>query len=294
MNKPLVSICIPTFNGGKYLKEALDSVLKQEYKNCEIIFSDDSSQDDTLKIIKDFKNKNNISVQLLHHKPRGIGANWNNCIKYANGEYIKFLFQDDVLFPDCISKLVKTIQENNSIGLVACKRQLILEQPRSREIKDWIDNYFDLQQDLKEISGKFLLTRSLFKENIFFKDPVNKIGEPSTVLFKKKLIKKVGLFREDLEQVLDYEFYFRILKYENIVILNEELVGFRLHKHQTTNVNREREIADYAAFDRILYDDFFWHLSYVEQKRLLFKFNAPYRKYRRLLYFIKNHFNSII
>ena len=110
------------------------------------------------------------------------------------------------------------------------------------------------------------------------------------MLFKRKLIKKVGLFRGDLEQVLDYEFYFRILKYENIVILNEELVGFRLHRHQATNANRKKEIVDYAAYDKILFDSFFWRLSHVEQKRLLFKYNTPYRKYRRLIYFAKNYF----
>lgn len=95
----LISICIPTFNGEKYLQEALDSVKSQTYQNIEVIISDDNSNDITLQICQNFKEKVSFPVYIYEHDPSGIG---NNCIFYAYGEYIKFLFQDDILETNCL------------------------------------------------------------------------------------------------------------------------------------------------------------------------------------------------
>ena len=83
-NKPLVSICIPTFNGEAYLEECLHSAINQTYKNIEIIVSDDASKDRTLQIINEITSKTDIPIFIFKHQPNGIGANWNNCIKNAN------------------------------------------------------------------------------------------------------------------------------------------------------------------------------------------------------------------
>ena len=104
---PLVSICIPTCNGFQFIGEALLSAVNQSYPNLEIIVSDDHSRDDTLKIINEFESKTAIPFHIYNHKPDGIGSNWNYCAQKANGEYIKFLFQDDTLEPDCIEKMMQ-------------------------------------------------------------------------------------------------------------------------------------------------------------------------------------------
>ena len=85
----LVSICIPTYNGEAYLAEALQSAIAQTYRPLEIIVSDDASKDRTLDIVKEFQTKTDIPFYVYHHQPAGIGANWNNCVSHANGEYIK-------------------------------------------------------------------------------------------------------------------------------------------------------------------------------------------------------------
>jgi glycosyltransferase involved in cell wall biosynthesis len=87
----LVSICIPTYNGKKYLNEALESVKSQVYKNIEVIISDDNSTDSTLEICNKFKHEVDFPVYIYSHKPSGIGANWNYIIEKANGDFIKFL-----------------------------------------------------------------------------------------------------------------------------------------------------------------------------------------------------------
>ena len=283
MMKFLVSICIPTYNGAPFLQEALDSVSQQTYKNIEVIISDDASNDKTLEIIQDFKAKASFPVSIYHHEPKGIGANWNNCIRKANGKFIKFLFQDDVLLPSYIEEQLAVLSSYNNIGLVASKRKFLIEGKVDLELKEWIETYNDLQEKLELPSGEVsIITENLFKDNKFLKSPLNKIGEPPTVFFRKSVVKEIGYFREDLHQILDYEFYYRLLRSYNIAIINKRLVNFRLHQLQATNINRNKPIKDYEIYGRILYEDFFWYLNYSEKKRLFFKFNRIGKIIQRL------------
>lgn len=236
MPTSLVSICIPTYNGAQFIAKTMDSALSQTYSNIEIVVSDDASIDMTLSIIALYKEKTKIPINIYHHVPNGIGANWNNTIKQANGEYIKFLFQDDVLLPNCIEDMMNVIESNRSIDLVACKRTFIIEPLYLNwYTKIQIERTKNLQQllNLSYTNGISFLDSSLFSSDAFFKAPYNKIGEPSVVLFKKSIIDTVGYFNENLKQVLDFEFYYRILKKSKIAILNKELVKFRLHNDQT-------------------------------------------------------------
>lgn len=285
MIDPLVSVCIPTFNGAKYLQKALDSVIYQTYKNIEVVISDDDSTDNTIKIIKEFNHSVDFPVRIFHHSPSGIGSNWNNCLRNSRGEYIKFLFQDDVLFPDCIEKMMQVISKDENLGLVASKRKFLIEGEIGPILQEWISTYDDLQKGMnlpnKEIN---IVDNNLLKDENFLQIPHNKIGEPSAVLFRRSVLKKSGYFREDLQQILDAEFYYRILKNHKIGIINKELVAFRLHPEQTTNINRKKAISDYRDYDKILYNNFFWYLNVHQQKRLFFKFNFIGKVIRKLKY----------
>ena len=104
---PLVSICIPTYNGDIYIKECLNSAINQTYENIEIIISDDNSQDNTMNICNTILSKTNIDYKIItNNSSGGVADNWNNSIKYSSGQYIKMLFQDDYLYPDCIEKMI--------------------------------------------------------------------------------------------------------------------------------------------------------------------------------------------
>jgi glycosyltransferase involved in cell wall biosynthesis len=282
MNTALISICIPTYNGGAFLDETLDSIFHQTYKNIEIVFSDDNSKDNTLDIIENFKARANFPVHVEHHKPNGIGSNWNNTIHFANGEFIKFLFQDDILEPTCIEKMVEVMNSQPSLGFVATKRSFIIEGTSTPEIEMWIRTYGNLQSQFEKQEKLTLLNKDLFKRSDFFSDPRNKIGEPPTVLFRKSIINEVGYFDENLEQILDYVFYYRILKKFPIAIINQPLVKFRIHPAQASHVNRSRKIPDYEEYDRILYTEFLPLLHKRQRNRLRKVFNKPFT-FRRLM-----------
>lgn len=286
----LVSICVPTYNGSEFLNETLNSIKAQTYSNIEVIISDDNSKDDTLKIVEDFKNKVDFPVYIYRHTPSGIGANWNNCICKSNGYFIKFLFQDDLLFSDAISEMVKIFNYDKECALVSCKRNILIEEIDKKSGNEWIKTYGDLQKKLKHKSeGKFILNKKYLNQINFAKEPLNIIGEPTCTLIKKSIFYKIGYFDEELEQILDFEFYCRVLKKYKIIILDKTLVAFRIHANQTTQRNVCRKIIDHEKFPRILYSDFFWHLNSKEQRKLLNKFSTIYKKY----VFVRNFFRKL-
>lgn len=281
MLNPKISICIPTYNGADYLQEALDSISIQSFRDFEVIISDDASSDNTLKMVQAFKEHSRFPVYIFHHTPHGIGANWNNCLKHIKGKYIKFLFQDDVMEKECLHKMVKVMETNTNIGLVASKRSFIIEDNVNNNVtKEWFDKYGDLQKGYSPSDGVFILTKDIFKSEIFMTDPKNKIGEPSTVLFRKSILDEVGYFNEELKQILDYEYWYRILKKHPIAIINEPLIKFRLHQNQVTNVNRNQDINDYKLYEQILYKHYFKLLHPKIRKHLYLKYH-PFPQFKK-------------
>jgi len=276
MSNPLISVCIPTYNGANYIEAALESIYNQTYSNIEIIVSDDASSDNTLELIKNYESKSRFPLHIYHHKPSGIGANWNYCISQAKGSYIKFLFQDDLLEPSCIADMVQVFQENPDIGLVSCKRHVIIELETDREkIENWLQVYGDLQAHLGlNYNPLGIINKRFFKSKQFYKMPLNVVGEPSAVMFNKDLLNTIGFFREDMTQFLDFEYWYRILKQKNIAVINKKLISFRIHTNQATQKNKGKMQNDVVLFKKLLYSDYFWLLNKSRQKQLFLQFNS--------------------
>ena len=269
IDRPLVSVCIPTYNGEKYIQECLLTVINQTYNNLEIIISDDNSSDNTIDKINDLlkEHRKKTKIKIYNHFPSSIGSNWNNSISKANGKYIKLVFQDDLLYPNCIERLLTEFLNNDHIGLISSKRRLITSSESIRKKnQQWIGTYSNLQKGLEKYfvskNNFYELKKDILRKSIFFKMPYNKVGEPTLVLFKKSDWEKIGGFNEQLVQRLDYEFYYRFfLLNKSIIILNEELACFRIHPQQATNLNRKKKIKDHSILTKIYYNDFFHLLS---------------------------------
>lgn len=284
MHSPLVSICLPTYNGEVFLQEALDSILKQTYDNLEIIVSDDNSKDRTLDIVNIFKVQSTYPVFVYHHTPSGIGANWNNCVKNANGEYIKFLFQDDVLLPTCIEKMVGETMKNNNVGLIYSKREFLFNKNNKEHI-NWINTYKSLHTNWNAVKIENRKTNkgvNLLKDENLLEFPKNKIGEPTAVLLKKEVFEQIGYFSTTLKQALDIEFWYRVMKYYDFVFIDEPLVLFRLHDNQTSSINAQNSINEVELLERSIYANIFWQLSWKNKKHLFIKFSFLGRLYNKL------------
>lgn len=267
---PLVSICIPTYNGAEFLKETLDSVTNQTYQHLEVIISDDSSSDSTLSIVQKYKDNSQLPVYIYHHTPSGIGSNWNNSIQQAKGKYIKLLFQDDLLSQNCIKSMVNTFENgSNNLGIVYSRKKLIGDA--TQEMQGTADTTFEKYHSYS--------SKQLFKSKDFYTQPRNKIGEPTCALIKKEVFDKVGYYNTRLKQSLDYEYWYRAMLMFEFASINKPLVSFRIHQNQTTSVNDKKVIIDSYLLPQILFRKLKFKLSLRNIIILIYKWNANYIRY---------------
>lgn len=254
-----VSICIPTFNGERYLKECLDSCVNQTYGNFEIVICDDGSSDNTITIIKDymnmypniflFENKNNL----------GMVENWNNCIKRSRGEWIKFVFQDDFIRNDCLSKFVLSARPDAQ--LVVSKRDFIVEDKSDPIHVKYYESEIRTLENVTSFKGSFYspkLISSLAAENIC----MNFIGEPSLIFFRKRTVKELGEFTNTLKQICDLEFVLRIASKYGLYYLPEKLCAFRVHSNSTTTSNVQNNEFEMSYVETSV---FTWYLLFGEK-----------------------------
>ncbi|MBI3619778.1 glycosyltransferase family 2 protein [Candidatus Roizmanbacteria bacterium] len=116
MKRPCFSILIPSYNGEDTIGDALNSILAQDFTDYEIIISDDSSTDQTVKVLRSFKDKR---IRLYTAKKNiGYPGNLNRCMKKARGKYIYLLGQDDLLGGAALQKTYDAFQLRNDIGAV--------------------------------------------------------------------------------------------------------------------------------------------------------------------------------
>ena len=115
--EPLVSIALPVYNGEKTIAVAIQSLLVQTYHNIELIIIDDSSTDNSLKVIEEVDNNKIILIKNKHNS--GLSASLNNAVDLASGKYLARMDQDDISFPFRIERQVNYLLNNPGIDLIA-------------------------------------------------------------------------------------------------------------------------------------------------------------------------------
>ena len=238
---PFKNLCIPTYNGEKFISETIESAISQTYLSTEIIVSDDGSNDRTVEIIKEFINSYpDRTIKLYLHRQYGLNENWNFCISQAKGKYIKFLFQDDVLKQECIEKMVEIAEKDDEVGLVFSPRDLIFDEDSKRD-----ENCVSLYEICSSVHKHWSSLKTIQSGLDLISDPVllerfgyNMIGEPSTVLIRRQCFLDIGLFDSSLCQVTDMDMWFRIMGSYKVGFIKETLSCFRIHSDQESAKNR--------------------------------------------------------
>lgn len=238
MNHPLISICIPTYNGDKFLNTCIDSAINQSYRNIEIIMVDDGSIDNTYDIIRHYAAKDERIKIFRNEKNLGLVGNWNRCLEVSSGEWIKFLFQDDYLAPECIEVMVKTIEANDKI--ITSARRLIIEESVSPSAREYSLTKTLTFEKLGILSGE-VVSISPGKISLLAARhiSINFIGEPTVVMFKKDVINTVGTFNADLVQICDLEYFLRIATAFGVKYIPQQITYFRAgaHAHSASGRN---------------------------------------------------------
>jgi glycosyltransferase involved in cell wall biosynthesis len=213
--------------------------LSQTYQPLEILVVDDGSTDQTVKIARSFRD---ARLQVVANaRNRGLVGNWNECVRLAKGEYIKFLFQDDRLHSRCVEEMMRLFSQHESLGLVFSLREIILEDDLDADYaREWMTRYGTLHthfEDMREINDG----RALFAQCVLKGFASSCIGEPTTVLIKKECFERLGLFNARMHQICDVEMWLRIMYFYDIGFIDEKLSTVRVHVSSATSSNHKNQ-----------------------------------------------------
>jgi len=267
---PAVSICIPTYNNAHFISDAIESALAQTFTDFECIVIDNCSTDNTQKVVAEYLERDKRIKYISNETNVGMGENFNRCLKYASGEYVKFLCADDLLKPLCLENLVRMIKENPSVVLASCARQLT-------------DSSLTHTSTLAYSKRPEMLTGIEVIKRCFI-ECKNLIGEPTAVLFKKK----DGMRGFDLgyRQLMDLEMWFHILEKGDFAFTPEILCLFRQHEGQRTKSN--------LATDAAIEDEFRIYYDYVNKDYMNISIFKKYEvKYTKAFFAWKQQYSGI-
>jgi len=181
---PLVSVILPTYNRVRFLQEAIDSVLAQDYAPIELLVVDDGSTDGTAQLLESYGDR----VMVLHQANAGVSAARNQGIRRASGQFIALLDSDDYWLPAKLTAQVDFF--NTHPGAVLCQTEEI-----------WIRNGVRVNPKARhrKMSGM------IFEQSL----PLCLIS-PSATMLRRSLLDEVGLFDESLPACEDYDLWLRI------------------------------------------------------------------------------------
>ena len=252
MSEPKISICIPVYKKPEYVLRAIQSILKQDHKNVEIILSDDSPSSDLKLAIQPYISQ--VEIKYYHNAPAlKSPTNWNNALDKASGDYYMLLHQDDWLESDkALSTFLNAFSSNSSIGFVFCKNTAI--QPDGQVI-----TLQAIKGLLKDMSKR---PHHILRANV--------IGPPSNTMLRKDISIR---YDESYIWLVDVDYYVQLLtKGYQYQYIDEHLVSIGLHEDQTTVFCRNNEDVivkeniwfahklGNAAFNDILIYDYYWRL----------------------------------
>ncbi len=233
---------MPTYNGALYIRDAIRSVLNQTVLPQEIIISDSGSSDGTLNIIRDEAQGTGVKLIILPTQTPGMVANWNSTIRAATGKYIKFLFQDDLLHPNCLEEMVTLAEADDRIGFVFSSRELLVEPSAENDrLTKWLQKY----QNLSEAFGELKSSQpgsSLLRSQKLLQEPFNKIGEPTAVLIRTSALREAGFFNERMCQLVDMEMWVRLMAISHVGYISQPLVSLRIHPGRASNRQTTEDI----------------------------------------------------
>ena len=243
------------YNGEKFVAEAIESVLAQSYEDLELICVNDGSTDRSQEIIDGFSDPR---LKSIVQENAGPSAARNCGIKASSGSYLAFLDCDDIYLPFSVEKRVSYIKASPERVFVHADFVLI------DEFGNLIAN------SLKEWKGINSLSGQCFKK--LFIDGTTIL--PSSVMIKKKIFDRVGLFDELFFRAEDYDLWLRISYYYPISFLNEPLAKYRLHSQSlSTNSSLSGDLHSARALLKAVanYSDIEKLIDAVEMKKRLYQ-----------------------
>lgn len=239
MSNPLVSVCINAYNAEKYIRETVDSVLNQTYRNLQIIVVDDCSTDNTYEILKSIDDPR-LEIYRLPYNCH-ISNACNEGFKHVKGEYVAHLDADDLWVPEKIEKQVEFLESNSNYGACFTHAEIIDE---NSELADESGDY------LRKIYA--FENRSQANMYRFFYDNSNRLCHPSS-LIRTDIIKKIGNHDVTMLYLHDFDYWMRLAACCHIFIMPERLTLVRRHSTNNSDMNELKWNAHNTEMVRLMY-----------------------------------------
>lgn len=208
-----ISVLIPTCNRAKYLSQAINSVLSQDYGNFEVIVSDNASTDETEEIASDFRHdsrfkyyRNSVNI--------GMVPNWRKALSYATGDWFLLLSDDDYLIDKTyLSQVFQLIQKHPDVGVV------------------YANGYIDFSSTGERVELKLPFSEYVSGKDVFISRGTVLPQDYTlcNIVFNKVLAFKCESFRDDYNIATDTELFLKICLHANVGIINKFVSVYRLH-----------------------------------------------------------------
>jgi len=205
MKNPKVTVLMSVYNGEKYLREAVDSILGQTFKDFEFLIINDGSTDKTGEILKSY---NDPRIKIINNEKNiGLTKSLNTGLRLARGEYIARQDADDISLPTRLEKELKFLEQNSNVALVGTDYLFINEKGKVFHV-------------VRCLNGRRKLKEKLLEGNQF--------GHGS-VMMRKECIHRVGTYREEFRFAQDYDFYLRLVEVYDVANISEPLYKWRIN-----------------------------------------------------------------
>lgn len=204
----IISVVLPTRNGGKYIASSIESCLKQTRSDIELIVVDGGSTDNTLEIVCSFNDPRIKVIKQPENTGKLPGA-LNIGFEHAVGEYWTWAQDDDYYSPEAFDVMVSYLEENPEIGMVYCGFYFI-------DADDQVIGESELHQP----------------EDITWTNPVG-----NCFMYRRKVAEMAGRYDESWVMVEDFEFWIRMNNITNLALIPGRYYYHRLHNHSLTMAN---------------------------------------------------------
>lgn len=211
-NFPLISVLIPAYNAEKFIRQSIDSILNQTYKNIEVIIIDDASTDGTWKIIQEYSNKDKRIKAYRNRYNIYIAANRNKLLKLAKGKYIAWQDADDISMPNRLEHQYRYLEKHLEVGILGGYLKIFNVSNQNIGIRKYSENDAEL------------------RKKIFRYSP---IAQP-TAMIRKSVIDEIGYYNLKYPPAEDIDMSFRIGRKYKFANLQEITLKYREDNNSAT------------------------------------------------------------
>ena len=269
------------------MRKCLDSILSQTYQDFEIIAVDDCSRDGSVALLRSYQSTDKRIHLFQNEQNLGLVKNWNQCLKKANGAWIKYLFQDDFWEPECLSEVYS---QSKNLDFIFHARTHIIDE----NVKPFLKSFYGAERvsDMPELRSKTDIPAEEINVLITKHSLFNFFGEPSCVAFRRAMVERFGYFNENLIQLCDYEYWCRIASNTGARYINKRLLTFAVHGNSATSSNLASKAFRFNYLDHlIIFREFLENPFYSSLRKTPANAKADFEslytaRFKRMVYFL--------